>query len=45
MCMNVLPKCTYVYHLHVWWLQRPEEGIRSLETGVKIESHHVHAGN
>jgi hypothetical protein len=26
MCMGVLPKCRYVYHVRAWYLRRTEEG-------------------
>lgn len=29
-----LPACIYVYHIHVWYPQRPEEGIRLSGSGV-----------
>lgn len=33
-CMGVLPECLLVPHIHVWCLQKPEEGIRTPVTGV-----------
>jgi hypothetical protein len=24
----------FLYYMHAWWLQRPEEGVQSPETGV-----------
>lgn len=35
MCMSVLPVRMYVYHMLVWYLQRPEEDIRPPKTGIK----------
>lgn len=32
MCMNVLPICVTMYHVHVCCQQRPEEGIGVTET-------------
>ena len=32
--MNALPAWMYVYHMHAWCPQRPEEGIRFPGTGV-----------
>ena len=34
MCMGVLPACMSVNHLHAWDPRRPEDDIRSPETGV-----------
>lgn len=35
MCIGVLPACVPVHCAYAWFLQRPEEGVRYLETGVK----------
>lgn len=35
--------CLCVYHLHAWYLKRPEAGVRS--SGTRIASHHVGAGD
>jgi hypothetical protein len=43
MCMNVLPPCMYVHHMHAWCPQRPEEGIECPETGFIDD--YVDAGN
>lgn len=32
--MIVLPACMHVYHVCAWYLQRPEEGVRSPGTEV-----------
>lgn len=32
--MGVFPECKSVYHMYVWYLQRPKEGVRSLGTGI-----------
>lgn len=36
LCVNVgvLPACISVYHVHVWYLRRPERGIGSGGTRV-----------
>lgn len=36
--MGVLPKCMPVYHVHVWCLWKPEEGIRASEIGGTDDS-------
>jgi hypothetical protein len=46
MCIDILPTCKSVYHLHAWCLQRPEEGVSFSGTGVeKVVSCSVCAGN
>ena len=32
--MSLLPTSMYVYHMSIWYLWRPEEGVRSPETTV-----------
>lgn len=27
MCISVLRACLFVYHVHTWYLRRPEKGI------------------
>ena len=39
--MCVLSACMYVYYVWVWCLRRPEEDIRSLETGVWVVVNHL----
>lgn len=34
-CMGVLLACVFVYHMHVWCLQSPEEGMGFSGTGVR----------
>lgn len=34
MRMSVLPTYLFMHHMQTWWLQRPEEGVVSLGTGV-----------
>lgn len=34
LCVSVLPKCMYVYHMRAWCLERPEEGVRAPGTGI-----------
>ena len=36
MCVNVLPECVSVHHLHAWTLQRTEDSIRSPESEVTV---------
>lgn len=36
--MGVLSACMSCYHMHAWRSPRPQEGIRSLETGVTVLS-------
>lgn len=31
---SVLLACVYVHHIHVWYSQKPEEGVRIPGTGV-----------
>ena len=35
MCLRVLPACLPVYLVHVWYLQRPEEGVRWIPWSCK----------
>ena len=35
MYMGILPVYMYVYYVHAWCPQRPEEGTRAPGTGVK----------
>ena len=45
MCIDSLPTCKSVYHLHAWCLQRPEEGVSFSGTGVeKVVSCSVSSG-
>lgn len=43
MCMSVLSSYMYILYMCGWSPQRPEEGVRSPETGVA--SCHVGPGN
>ena len=43
--MSVLPACMSVYYMCAWYQWRPEEGIRSIGTGVTDGvGDHVDAG-
>lgn len=42
-CMSILPVCLCT--INVQCLQRPEEGVGSLETGIIAVSQHLDAGN
>lgn len=35
MCIVVLPACVPMHCAYAWLLQRPGEGVRYVETGVK----------
>lgn len=41
MCEGILPACMCVYHLHVWFLWRPEErsDILELELYMSVSCH------
>jgi hypothetical protein len=46
MCTNVLPACTFVYHAHVWCMQRPKRVLDPLVLELqRVVSHHADAGN
>lgn len=34
MQMSSLPECMHVYHMHAWYPQRAEEGVRFPGTGI-----------
>lgn len=44
-CINLLLACMYVHHKHAWYLWRPEEGFRSLETGDTDNCDLYHVGS
>lgn len=35
MCMNVLTACIYVYQVHVWYLKRSEDNVKTPGTEVR----------
>lgn len=46
MCVGVLPVCMSIYHVHPWYLQRPEDGSDPLELALlTVVSHCVSTGN
>lgn len=34
LCMNAMPTCVHVYHVHAWCLWKSEEGLRAIGTGA-----------
>lgn len=42
MCLNILPACMRMYHMHAWCLHKPENRLNALELVLQmVVNHHV----